>query len=316
MRIALVEGGSASKYPFYLGVGEALVDAGIDPAIFVGTSGGALTAAAGAQYGLHARTEVFRKGGRFLGQRDVYKGHKRFRALWRLAREGGLYSNTPLRRLLEERLSAEEIVRGGRTLRVGAVDLLSGETVTARPGDKHFLDVLLASTNVPGVIPPEYKAYGGRRELVDWGVREVNPIRFALEERPDAVIVVTSSTGRLRRRSRLDGPYGLRGLGRLQRAVSILIDEVQENDIARFEEINAIVRSVRRLSGYFIDAARDGRVKRYHYYPALVIRPTRSLGSGTNDDPVKLKWRYEEGRRVAERALASWRGRDFLEQIT
>lgn len=113
-------------------------------------------------------------------------------ALRQAMRAQSLMSSDPVRRMVEEHVDPERVAASGIRLRVGAVSLESGvlryvteagalhsrsdRPLEAAPVPLH--DAVLASAAIPVVYPPVRL---GEEHYVDGGVREILPVRIALD---------------------------------------------------------------------------------------------------------------------------------------
>ncbi len=189
---ALSEGGNLGA--MQAGAMRALLEAGVEPDLLVGSSVGALNAAfcathpgvdgardLQAAWGGLSRREVFHIDiaaafGGFLGMRDH------------------LVSTTRLRRLIRRWLPVERIEDAPIPFAAVATDALSGEAVVLRHGD--VIDALTASSAIPGLFPP---VRVGGRWLVDGGLAAGWPVTEALDLGADTVYLLTAATAPARR---------------------------------------------------------------------------------------------------------------------
>ncbi len=189
---ALSEGGNLGA--MQAGAMRALLEAGVEPDLLVGTSVGALNAAfcathpgvdgareLQAAWGALSRREVFRFGvvgtfAAFLGMRDH------------------LVSTTRLRHLIRRWLPVERFEDAPVPFAAVATDALSGEAVVLRHGD--VVDALMASSAIPGLFPP-VRIEG--RWLVDGGLSAGWPVIEALDLGADTVYLLTTTTAPARR---------------------------------------------------------------------------------------------------------------------
>jgi len=197
--------------------------------------------------------------------------------LWKPSR----YNSEPLRKYLAARLDPERVRKSRKRLFVGAVSLDSGrfEAFTEQAGSM-LLDAVLASASYPAMLLP-IKLAG---ELwTDGGVRDVTPLATAIDAGATVVDVVMC-TPRDKRYSELRDPNAL---DVLERAVSIMTDEVIETDIALARAYNQI-------------AKHEPNGKRRHV-EINVIRPSEGLGvSSLNFDPEDMARLLEQGRADAQ----------------
>jgi NTE family protein len=187
MTTAFVLSGGASLGAIQVGMLRALVDDGVQPDVIVGTSVGAIN-------------------GAFLACRDFTPDTvDELAQLWRSLRRGQVFPVEPLTGLLGFLGTRRNLVPGGALrrlvrkhvldcerledlptpLHVIACDVLTGEEVRLSAGPLE--EALLASTAIPGVLPPV--EWDGRL-LIDGGVMNNTPITHALALGADHVYVL------------------------------------------------------------------------------------------------------------------------------
>jgi len=174
-KIALVLGGGGIKGFAHIGVLKALEERGITPALYAGTSIGAMIAAA-AVSGMSP--EELARRAESLRRRDLFRINH-FGMLMDRMKSQSIYLEEPLRNL------TNAIVPGGtfdelpKPLYVNTVDLEHGtQVVWGLPGlrDVSVRDAVYASCSLPGFFPP------GRvdgRMCVDGGVIDNMPTAIA-----------------------------------------------------------------------------------------------------------------------------------------
>ena len=186
MSVAFVLSGGASLGAIQVGMLRALVDHDIRPDLIVGTSVGAVN-------------------GAFLASRDFTPATiDELAELWLSIRRGQVFPVEPftgllgllgarknlvpggaLRRLIIRHTVCEHLEELPTPLHVIACDVLSGQEVRLSEGP--LVDAVLASTAIPGVLPP-VDWYG--RLLIDGGVVNNTPITHALELGAEQVYVL------------------------------------------------------------------------------------------------------------------------------
>lgn len=183
-RVVCALSGGGVKAAAHLGALRALTEHGFTPAHYVGTSMGALIAAALAA-GVTYEEAVLALAG--LRTRDV--------AAPAAGIVLGLYGESlfrpgPLRRMIGHLVPARTFAELRVPLTVVTVDLETGEPVLFGAGgrkDVPLEDALYASCALPLYFPP--LALDGRL-LVDGGLRSVLPLDEAAEFRPDLLFAV------------------------------------------------------------------------------------------------------------------------------
>lgn len=185
--VILVFGGGGAKAAAHVGAWRAVVEAGLTPVEYIGTSMGAVMAAAFAS-GLKA-DDV---GRRMAGIRGEDIARPRAGAGEPGLAAPSLFDLEPLRGVIEQVVPARTFGQLPIPLGVTAVDLDSGALVVFGPGEPAppLVDALLASCALPFFYPPV--TIGGRR-FADGGLRAVLPL--APVARPGGATVIAIDTG-------------------------------------------------------------------------------------------------------------------------
>jgi NTE family protein len=175
IRVAVVLGGGGLKGFAHIGVLRALDEAGIQPAVWAGTSIGALMAAA-------------RVGGMSIGEMAHRAASLRRRDLFRLnrmemilsrARSESIYQEEALRELCNSVVPHYRFDETRQRLLVNTVDLERGtQVVWGLPGlrDVPINDAVYASCALPGFFPPGRVA---GRLCIDGGTIDNLPVAIA-----------------------------------------------------------------------------------------------------------------------------------------
>lgn len=175
MSTAFVLSGGASHGALQAGMLEALYEREIKPDLIVGTSVGALNGA------FIAARPPTRGTARELA--ELWRGLRRIRvfpvnpltgALGFFGARSYLFPDSGLRHLIVRHLTAERLEDTPIPLHVIATDVLRGQDVRLSRGP--LADALLASSAIPGVLPPV--VWEGR-ELIDGGVTNNVPVGHA-----------------------------------------------------------------------------------------------------------------------------------------
>lgn len=218
--------GGGNQGALEAGVLLALLEHGIRPQILIGTSVGAINAAALA-------VNPTLEGARWLADlwrqvtRETVMPNGYFSMVWRLiSGQQSVFTNDKLKSFLESQVSEDIRTFGDlreAELYVTAVDLHSGELrVFGLDPSESLIDAVMASTALPPFLSPwQYQG----REYVDGGVIADLPIRVALETKATEIYAI-SIHGRQRMTRRLRGVLGV--IGRIVSIVSYqrLLDEL------------------------------------------------------------------------------------------
>ncbi len=174
-RIALVLGGGALKGLAHVGALRALEEAGLRPALYAGSSIGALIAAAAA--GGTPVAELERRA-RALRRRDLFRINHVAMVMERMLARA-IYLEDPLRALCDALVPEGTFDDLPHPLLVTTVDVEHGlPIVWGRPGLRavRVRDAVYASCALPGFFPP---GAVGARTCIDGGATDNLPVRYA-----------------------------------------------------------------------------------------------------------------------------------------
>jgi NTE family protein len=192
-RDVFVLSGGAARGAVHVGMMQTLLEAGVVPAAFVGTSVGALNAAfMGWETGLD-RVHELADHWLQLGTRDIFPGRVWSRLAHIAQRHTYLFSSDALRRLIAAWVPVERLEDLPTPVRVTTTPLVGQGAVYHDRGD--LADVLLASTAVPGIFAPvDLVGPDGVRSLhVDGGIADLVPVGGAADLQPTRVFVLDAS---------------------------------------------------------------------------------------------------------------------------
>lgn len=190
-RVAFVLSGGGSRGALEVGVLLALLERGIRPHILVGTSSGAINAAAVA-------TNPTLEGACWLAEtwrkvtREAIMPHGYFSMVWRLVSgKSSLFDNQNLRNFLESHFPPD--IRQfadikSAELYITAVNLDTGKLhVFGIDRSESIIDAIMASTALPLLLSPWQ--YRGNR-YVDGGIISDLPIRVAVEMKATEIYAI------------------------------------------------------------------------------------------------------------------------------
>lgn len=298
---ALVLSGGGARGAFQLGALEVLAEHGLRYDRVAGTSVGALNGAMVAAGRLDELGQLWRT----ITAADVYRRRSVPALVFHgllyvlgLRRTGplGLYSNAPLRALIERHLGGIERFEAPFT--AGRVSLRTGTYESeVHTGTAALVDEILASTAIPVTWPPV--PIGGV-PFVDGGVREITPISDVVDHDPDRVVIILTE----RRARAWENRHPAHLLEVAQQVVPVLVDNTFVGDLDLYLTINEAARQLEALGGAFVRP--DGRP--YKAYQTLLIAPEEPLGDRLDFRREVLDKRIEQGRQAARRALeaADW----------
>ncbi len=194
---ALVLGGGSLKGAWQVGVIHAILDTGFKPEMIYGISAGALNGSfmvneAGKQFTENGKINwdlVNKKLLKFWLENitqpsdiGVLKSKITLGIDTLLSRFDGLIDTNPLHEKMKKHLDMTTLRRSPVFLKVGAVNINTGEMHYADPLEQHFLDYLRASSSLPFIMPAIQIGGDHREAYMDGGLREVVPLRKAIED--------------------------------------------------------------------------------------------------------------------------------------
>lgn len=185
VRTAFVLSGGGNRGAVQVGMLRALVEAGIEPDLVVGTSIGAVNGAAFAGLptleGVYLAADVWRR----LAREDVFP-RRRLHGIWRFVeRREAVFSMDGLRRVVGNYMRFERLEEASVPLLVIATRLEDGREEWLTTGKA--LDAVMASAALPGMYPPV--EIEGRR-YVDGGVMNNVGLSAALHAGAERVFVL------------------------------------------------------------------------------------------------------------------------------
>jgi NTE family protein len=219
---AFVLSGGASLGAAQVGMLTALQEAGVRPDLVIGTSVGAVNGA-----WVAGRVDIGGLGAvwRALRRDTVFPARALDGLLGFVGRREHLVPDVGIRRLLRDHLSFARLEDAPVPFHVVATDVLSGCDTLLSHGDA--VDAVLASTAIPGVLPPVRVA---GRYLMDGGVVNNTPISHAVRLGADVVwVLATGYSCALTER-----PKG--ALGMALHAVTLGINRRLAADIRRYSQ--------------------------------------------------------------------------------
>lgn len=189
-KTALVLGGGGMKGFAHIGVMQALEERGIVPALYAGTSIGALLAAA--RVGGMSIDEIAKRA-MTIRRRDLFRINH-FGMLMDRMRSPSIYLEDPLRDLARAVVPPGTFEDLSMPLLVNTVDIERGQAVIwGAPGlrDVYVQDAVYASCALPGYFPP---GRVGGRLCVDGGVVDNLPVAIASLDADLIIAVDVGST--------------------------------------------------------------------------------------------------------------------------
>lgn len=270
---ALVLSGGNIKGAYQAGIVSTLLQAGYVPEIATGISVGAINAGYLAGLAPAGSIPDWPAIGRRLEEfwREHVTSPESFvkkrgipGILWNLIRKRwkGLVDTEPLADVVRREFATVDPRKTALRLRVGAVNILSGDLIYKDRTEPKLIDYILASTAEPIAMPLQVI---DDQPYYDGGLRDIAPLKQAIELGATRVICALCQTVGV---APVEPDFNRGDAFHLvSRVVAVTSNEIVRNDIETFLEIN---RQILVDSGQPMLA--DKR-----YIPILVIRPARPI---------------------------------------
>jgi NTE family protein len=243
MKKALVLGGGSLKGAWQVGAIQAVFDSqGFKPEMIYGISVGALNASFMANEAAkqqknagtinwtsvnHALLEFWLKEITAPEQIATLRSKFTLGIDTMLSRFDGLLDTSPLRKKLDAYLDIENLRLGPIALKVGTVNINTGQMYYSSPADEHFFDYLQASSSLPFIMPAVPIGSDHRQIFMDGGLREVVPLRKAVEDGAEEIICIATHP-----KNRPLEPINHRSIfSLLERLKDISVNQFENSDI-------------------------------------------------------------------------------------
>jgi len=211
MKTAVVLSGGGAKGSIQFGMFKYLYERGLRPDAIYGTSVGNLNACGYTYVGIEGLERFWT---------SVKKNSNIFKFNWLslLLLSKGLYHAKPLRK------KTEQCIAEGKEPKIPCssciVDLGTGEIKYGQAGQVDYVDYVVASASIPAFVEPV-------NNMVDGGVREQSPLKKAIEDGADKIVVILCNPWR----ENPDGGKVGNWVKNLLRTTDILAHEIFLNDI-------------------------------------------------------------------------------------
>jgi NTE family protein len=252
---ALVLGGGSLKGAWQAGAIQAVLETGFKPDMIYGISAGALNAGfivnqAGKQFvetGKINWDTVNKELIRFWienitkpGDIGILKSKISLGIDTILSRFDGLLDTNPLHEKLKAHIDLTTLRRSPIALKVGAVNVNTGNMHYADPMEQHFLDYLRASSSLPIIMPAIQIGGDHRQAYLDGGLREVVPIKKAVEDGATEIYAIATHP-----KHRELEPINYRSFFALiERIKDISVNQFENNDLDWAENYNESLVSI------------------------------------------------------------------------
>lgn len=206
---ALVLGGGSMKGAFQVGAIQAVLESGFKPDMVYGISVGALNSTflvheAGRQIESGQSIDWETVGRRLLEfwvtnitqpqNVSLLRSRVSLGVNTLMSRFDGLLDPSPLRKLISEKIDLATLAKSPVKFKVGAVNVTSGDMVYASQTDPDILEYVAASAALPVLMP---SVPIGDGIFLDGGVREVAPIRRAIQDGATDIMLLACHSARL-----------------------------------------------------------------------------------------------------------------------
>lgn len=273
---ALVLGGGSLKGAWQVGAIQAVLERGFSPEMIYGISAGALNASflvseAGKQYRKNGYVDWNSVNKKLISfwlknitrpeDVGILKSYWSLGVDTMLSRFDGLLDVNPLHEKVKKYVTQEDLQKSPVKIKVGAVNIHTGNMKYVSPFEDHFMDYLRASSSLPIVMPAVQIGNDNREIYLDGGIREVVPIRKAIEDGATDIYAIATHP-----RHRNMEPINHRSLlNLLERIKDISVNQLENNDIDWAESYNENLVS---LYGFTLNK----KIK------LTIIRPDQTVG--------------------------------------
>jgi len=271
--LGIVFSGGGFKGCFQVGAIQALEEKNIKPDMVAGVSTGNLQAVMVAQ-GKHR--ELYQLWDT-IEEKDIFKR----KPLWFagvLLGAKSVYDQRPLYEKIKRYVKAADFVIPFRT---GAVCLEDGKYYTISEKSAHLHEYIYASASIPVVA--ESVTIDGKN-YVDGGVRNITPLKEAVDFGCDQIIVVLCSPRQVEQVKQVSKKAIAVG----SRALGIILNEIYNEDLAYAEKINNLVER--------------GLGEGYRKIKLTIIEPEQEVIGTTEFNRPKLeagkKYGYERAKKI------------------
>jgi len=109
--------------------------------------------------------------------------------LWNILRGKfkGASDTTPLRNIIYDTITVDNIINSEIDLYVGTVNVSDGKLIYARPYFSNFLEYVLASSAIPFMMPVSHI---GNQPYLDGGLRDSAPLKIAIDAGATEIICI------------------------------------------------------------------------------------------------------------------------------
>ena len=317
MKNALVVSGGGSKGAFAVGAVERLREEGVEFDIVAGTSTGALMGPLVITDEIQALRGIYTN----IHDEDILKK----RNIIEIATQDAIYDTTPLWELINSFMTEEryqKILASPKELFLTTVNLQTGGVENWNPhnsgengGSMSLRAVnraIFASASQP-VLMPAIEIEEGGHQYVDGGVRDVAPLKIAIDKGATHIYAIVLSP---ESHEPNDKTYRF-VVTTLLRAIDLFVKEVVKNDVSKavlynqaivhFEKLRqkaAAILSPEQVDAIFADSENPNPFGDKKVLELSLIRPKEELPiDSLKFNPVSMARIMEMGRQAAEELL-------------
>ena len=257
---ALVLSGGSIKGAFQAGAIAHVLEAGFVPEAIYGTSVGSLNGGFLAERAGQEATpgqppdwpklgvqleEFWQKNIHSPGQ--IVRERGTLALLWALVRDkfDGLADTGPLKALVADEFKTGNLHASPFPFYACAVNLVSGEAVYPSNEDPDIIDYIIASAAIPIQMPVKWI---GKWPFVDGGAREIAPLNRAIEDGAQEIVCIICQPTKLEALEALKFDVG-NLMQYALRLMDVITNELVNNDVERFEKVNAWLRDYDQVQG-------------------------------------------------------------------
>lgn len=268
---ALVLSGGGSKGAYQAGALKFILgEKNVEYDVFCGVSVGAINCAFLSMFASGEEKQSASLLVDLWSQLNTSKIYKRWSPFgrWHAVWNKSFYDSSPLSHLLKKNLDLDKIRSSGKKVNVGTVSLSSGKYTIFDQTSEYFIDAVIASASFPGMLTPV--SFMGQL-WIDGGVKEISPIKKAIEMGADEIdVIITSPQTRIKHF--IENPTTV---DVLKRSIDLSTDKIMANDIEKVQMHNIL--------------AEAGLVD-YKYVKLNILRPDFNLIEDLLDfNPEKIK---------------------------
>lgn len=271
----LVLGGGSIRSSYQVGAVIGLLKKGYKPDAIYGISGGSLVALLLANFvgqqgvdkelidwDLIADQMSYFWLNNITAPEDLVKKKKVLPLIYKIWKKefDGIYSNKPLKNIINEKVSIENVYNSSITCFTGATSLRTGKIEYLNSKSHDFIKQCIASSSIPVVFPKENI---NNKMYVDGGIIHSAPLAPAFKLNPEEITCILTTP------DDITDDYFNPGciVEYVSRILEISLSNNLRKDIGRAKEINDLLE----------EFSTSNRLKEKKFVPLKIIRPHNML---------------------------------------